>query len=102
MEYTGAGGGGLKLTDIMFRERGTSDISWIMNGFSIDLISSSKGTWYALVINDQFAMINEVEFSFVAQNVLMNHTERRTALQVVGESERVHFWLKPLYQFFFL
>lgn len=102
MEYTGAGGGGLKLTDIMFRERGTSDISWIMNGFSIDLISSSKGTWYALVINDQFAMINEVEFSFVAQNVLMNHTEQRTALQVVGESERVHFWLKPLYQFFFL
>ena len=69
--YTGAGGGGLTLTDITFREKETEE--WFMHTSEVELHSASTSNmFYAVIVNSQFAGISDVEFSLTTRN-RMNH-----------------------------
>jgi hypothetical protein len=82
VRYTGAGGGNLTLTNIMFREVDTM----IWNHHSphrVELIQSGR-TWYALVTNSEFAAIGDAEFLFTTQNV-MNQGVEMKAGQIISK-----------------
>lgn len=81
VRYTGAGGGALTLTNIMFREAGTT-IWNNHNQIRIELTLSGR-IGYAIVTNIQFAMIKEAEFSFATQNVMKQGVQTE-ARQTVG------------------
>ena len=81
VRYTGAGGGGLTLTNIMFREAGTTN--WNHHDQIRIELSLSGQIGYALVTNMQFAMIEDVQFSFGTQNVMKRRIEME-ARQTVG------------------
>lgn len=85
VKYTGAGGGSLTLANIMFRETGTT--IWNHHDqLSIELTLSGQ-TWYALVSNNQFAAISDVQFLFTTQNVMKRGIEME-ARQIIGMYKR--------------
>lgn len=84
VKYTGAGGGSLTLVNIMFREAETT--TWNHhNQLSIEL-TLSRQTWYALVTNNHFAAISDVQFSFTTQNEMKQGIEME-ARQIIGMYE---------------
>ncbi len=81
--YTGVGGGGLTLTDITFREKGTSD-AWILHASDVDLIANPNPgqKWYGVITNSHFAAITDVEFLLTTRNT-MNRGVLTTVSQIL-------------------
>lgn len=94
VRYTGTGGGSLTLTNIMFREAGTTAWNQHNQPSVLELIRSGK-TWYVLVTNDQFATIGDVEFSFRTQNT-MKHGIQMEASQIIGTCDYSSLTHDPL------
>lgn len=84
MIYTGAGAGAeLELVNIRFREKG-SDL-WIQHATDVQLTASpyTRHIWYALLLSEQFAVIEDVEFSVTTQNPVSKGITM-TANQLIG------------------
>lgn len=83
--YTGVGSGrGLALIDVQFRER--SGNNWFHHGATIELTASqySREIWCGVASNDNFAMIEDVEF-FVSIKNTANLVTTMTAYQELGK-----------------